>query len=89
MDVEYRISGSTSRVDLTYENGDGATEQKSDARVPWSLKFKGVSGQFLYISAQNQLSSGSVTCEIRLNGEVVKTATSNGEYVIASCSGKI
>lgn len=63
--------------------------QKNMVAVPWSLKFKGKTGKFVYISAQNQFSSGTVKCEILLDGKVVKEAESEGGYVIASCSGSI
>ena len=49
--------------------------------------FGGLSG-FVYISAQLQ-SSGTVTCEIKKGDQVIQSATSSGEYVIASCSGSV
>jgi len=85
-DIIYRISGSTSKASLTYENASGNTEQQ-DVRVPWELELEVPAGQFLYISAQNDRDSGSIRCEIVQDGKVVEEASSSGAYVIASCSG--
>ena len=85
--VEYWVTGTTSSVSLTYENKSGDTEQIASASVPWSLKFDAPPGQFLYVSAQNCRSSGNVTCQILINGVEQKTSTSQGGYVIATCSG--
>jgi hypothetical protein len=78
-------SGSAATVDVTYQDADGDTAQQSGVRVPWSHSV-GRGSDFLYISAQNQGSSGSVTCSIRNNGRVVKQATSSGAYVICTAS---
>jgi hypothetical protein len=86
--LTYRVHGSGSFVSLTYE-GAGGTEQIGNAQIPWSKSFPAKSGQFAYVAAQNVLDHGSVTCEILVDNVVVKTATSEGAYTIASCSGKL
>jgi hypothetical protein len=55
-------------------------------RLPWEMSFDAKGGSFLYVSAQNQSASGSVTCEILLDDESRTSSTSNGAYVIAECS---
>ncbi|MEV4137045.1 MmpS family transport accessory protein [Dactylosporangium sp. NPDC049742] len=57
----YVVSGSAAIVDVTYQNADGGTSQRSGVRVPWSLSI-GDGSDFLYISAQNKGDSGTVTC---------------------------
>lgn len=55
-----------------------------------SPSFSGLeSGQFLYISVQNQSASGTVTCSIVLDGKVISSNTSTGGYVIATCEGRV
>lgn len=88
MDIEYRITGTSDTVSITMENASGGTEQYDSRRVPYSYEFVAQEGQFLYISAQNNGERGTVTCEIVINGVVEKEATSQGAYVIASCSGR-
>ena len=85
--VEYRVTGSATSVSITLSNASENTEQYSNISLPYSYIFDSASGNFLYISAQNQGSSGSVTSTIYVDGDVFETATSSGEYVIASASG--
>jgi len=85
--VEYRISGSAYSVFITYANKTEGTSQEY-ANIPWAYSWSGAkSGQFLYVSAQNQWETGSVTVEIYKNGSLYKTSTSTGAYVIATASG--
>lgn len=47
------------------------------------------SGDFVYISVQNQQPAGSVTCRITVDGTVVSENTSTGGYTIATCQGNV
>jgi len=85
--VIYKVTGSASRVDVTYENEDGGTSQESNVSVPWSYSFEANYDTFVYISAQNQGESGTVTLTIYINGGKWKTSTSSGAYCIATASG--
>lgn len=96
--VTYRVEGSASVADITYENAFGDTSQESDIDVPLTRERDGgqglilndmEKGDFLYISAQNGDDSGSITCIIEVDGVVVKTNTSRGGYTIATCSGRL
>lgn len=92
--VLYEVEGTATSVDITYEAASG-TAQQSGLKVPLTRKSgtaKGISvtksaADFVYISAQNQDDSGSVTCKITVDGVVVSTVTSRGAYTIATCSG--
>lgn len=86
--VEYLVRGTASAASMTYATGGGGTSQTGDRTLPWSVTTTGfVSGQFVYISAQNGGSTGCVTVEIRKRGNSYKTEQSCGAYVIASASG--
>ncbi|MBI9099143.1 MAG: hypothetical protein JEY91_11730 [Spirochaetaceae bacterium] len=86
-DVKYSVTGTALTVDITIENENGGTSQYSDVAVPWEYSFTGWEGDFIYLSAQNQGSSGSVICTIYRNGGEYKSSTSSGAYVIATVSG--
>ena len=86
--VTYKVSGSASEASMTYSNSSGGTEQKK-TYIPWQTSFTAEPSTFLYVSAQNQGDTGSVTCEIWVDGELYKTSTSSGAYTIASCSGSV
>ena len=62
---------------------DGGAEGRVESRETMR------GGEFFHISAQNQGDSGSVTGTVEVDGKVVKTTTSTGGYVIASCSGSV
>lgn len=83
--ITYRVGGTTSSADLTYSTASGQ-EQQQNASLPWKKTFKVRRGEFamIDISAQNQ-GSGTVTCEIDVDGVKVKAAKSSGQYAIVSC----
>jgi hypothetical protein len=83
--VTYDLTGQGT-VSVTMQNKSGGTEQY-ETRLPYHLDLGGLSG-FVYISAQLQ-DSGTVTCEIKQGEQVIQTATSTGQYVIATCSGYV
>lgn len=92
--VLYEVEGTATGANLTLESGTG-TVQLNDKAVPLGNKTSGkrgitypmTRGHFVYLSAQNKGSSGTITCRITVDGVVVSTNTSSGGYAIASCSG--
>ena len=72
-------------ANITIENASGGTEQ-STVTFPYSLTFVREPGSFVYISGQLQ-GTGTISCQITSGGQVVETATSTGQFVIAGCSG--
>ncbi len=84
--VRYKVSCAS--CSLTYsDSGDNTQQHPADG--DWSLDFEGEPGQFLYLSAQNELASGSVSVSITVNGDQVDSATSTGGYVVATASGSV
>jgi hypothetical protein len=83
--VTYDLTGQGT-VSVTLQNATGGTEQ-FETRLPYHLDLGGLSG-FAYISAQLE-DTGTVTCTIKQGDQVIQTATSTGQYVIASCSGRV
>lgn len=97
--VKYVVSGTASTVDLTIENSSGGTSQYSDKTLPWEYEFtvsvSKYNSAFVYVSDQNNSSSGSVTSKIyekkstEDSYSLFKTSTSTGSYVIASSYGSL
>ena len=85
--------GQELRASLTYANATGGTEQLGLVYLPWSMKFTAESGAFLYLSAQAQgisvrpSAAMDIRVQIKVNGVVVKEATSRGAFTIATVSG--
>ncbi len=89
IDVRYEVTGSAKTVNITYENDSGGISQVTNVPLPWSISFSGDLEDYVYLSAQNQEETGSVTVTIFKNGDVFKRATSEGSFVIASVSGTL
>lgn len=88
--VTYRWSGTAGGVNVTMTNRQGNTEQASDRANDQELTIGSMRrGEFVYISVQNTGESGSVECEIEVDGTVIERASSTGAYVIATCSGTV
>ena len=86
--LEYRVTGSAARVSTTISNCSGGTSQFSNVSVPWSFTCSSVpTGQVVYVSAQNQQSSGCVRVAIYKRGSLYRDSESCGAFVIATASG--
>jgi hypothetical protein len=84
------ISGTARLADVLYQVGE-TQSQITDLTLPQRVAtLEAHSGDFVYLSAQISSSDGgSITCKISLNGQVLVTNTSSGDFVIASCSGRV
>lgn len=82
----YAVSGTASRALVTYRVGTAV--QQDLVTLPWS-SFPGPAspGTFLYVSAQNQGATGTVTVTIRVGDKTFKSATSTAPYGIATADG--
>lgn len=88
-EVEYRyeVSGTSGSYSITLQNADDNTQQYSNVGNGWWYKWNQTGTRWLYISAQNNNDSGSVTVKIIRNGKIVESNTSHGGYTIATVSG--
>ena len=84
--ITYEVTGTALAASLTFTNEDGGTSQESDVWLPWTYSFEAEEGDWVSILAQNTGDTGSVTVTIYRDGEVFRTSTSSGAYVIATAS---
>jgi hypothetical protein len=77
--VTYVVNGS-SAADVTY----GPSGSSFTGHAPMNVTKKLGSPPYYSITAQLQ-GSGSVSCEIKVNGKVMSKGTASGGYNIASC----
>jgi uncharacterized lipoprotein YehR (DUF1307 family) len=63
---KYEVTGTATRVSITYSNSDGGTAQLSNTEVPWTYEFSkdNTYSFFACLSAQNNNNTGSVTVKI-------------------------
>jgi uncharacterized protein (UPF0333 family) len=82
--VVLRVDGSSSAAFITYNNAQGGGEQV-EVTIPWEKGFTVSESIFLYVAAQNKNDTGTVNCKISVDGKTLKTSSSSGGYVIATC----
>jgi len=87
-EYSYEVSGSSGSYSVTLQNTDDNTQQWASVNSGWYYSWKQSGTRWLYISAQNNLSSGNVTVKIIKDGQVVASNTSYGGYSIATVSGE-
>lgn len=90
----YSVSGDSTDSNITYSNYTGNTsgsEQASNATLPFTKSYtvkQGGTFDFKRYSvyASTGQTGTSITCSIMLDGKVVSTNTSTGQYASAHCS---
>ena len=91
--VLYEVEGTTDYADVTMETPTGMSQispdvpmvRESDGRAGLEMEFS--SGAYVYLSAQNNRSHGTVSCRITVDGVVVSENSATGGYAIATCKG--
>ncbi len=89
IEIRYEVSGSAQLANVTYENGSGGTSQMTNIALPWSHTFSVEPNEYVYLYAQSQCETGSITVTIFKDGDVFRRATSEGSFVAASVSGDL
>lgn len=91
--VEYFIDGTAVSASITTQTPTG-TSQQANVDVPLTTTSGGRGlracfdhGEFVYISAQNDGSTGNLQCRIDVEGVTISSNTSSGAYSIATCDG--
>lgn len=80
IDVTYEMAHGTAQKSVTL--CDGPTSQIVD-------EFVGSSRDFVYLAAQNGRYYAKISCKIYIDSYLVYHTESQGQHVIASCSGSI
>lgn len=87
--AEYSITGTATRVNVTYSSGGGGSSQVSNMTLPWTYPLSDLKkDDFLYVSAQiANTSGGSITVSITKDGKPFQTGYASGFAAIATASG--
>lgn len=79
--------------DTTYEMPSGTSQKPvsiCDGKTSTVVdKRSGNSGDFVYLSVQNDKQSARIGCEIYIDGKLAYQNYSQGQYVITDCSGRV
>jgi hypothetical protein len=86
--IVYSVTGD-GQADITYNtytNGNSGTQQATGQNLPWKATIT-ESGLFNLYSVGGTLTSGSsVTCSITVDGKVLSTHSSTGQFASADCT---
>lgn len=84
---KYEVSGSAGDFSITCEGAPSGTVQYANVGSGWAYTWTQTGTRWLYMSAQNNTGSGTVTVKIIRDGKVLAQQTSSGAYVIATVDG--
>lgn len=92
-EIVYTVTGDSGKASVTYSaDGKGSTQQDNAASLPWTHKMTLKQGlvdlNVLTVIAQNS-GDGKIACSISVDGKEVKTATSSGQFAIATCTSDL
>jgi heme/copper-type cytochrome/quinol oxidase subunit 2 len=82
--VTLSVTGTAHAASITYTNGNDGIEQINAVKLPWQKTFNCKGTTNFYLSAQNLYLEGTIITTILHNNEIIRTAESQGQYVIAS-----
>jgi hypothetical protein len=83
----YEVTGTSGNYSVTIQNTDNNTQQWSTVGNGWKYNWTQTGTRWLYLSAQNNNSTGNVTVKIYRGSKVVAENTSYGGYSIATVDG--
>lgn len=88
--VVYEVtSDSGTATNVTYFGENAQQSQATDVALPWKSKeFDSKKVTIKGVTAQNG-GSGSISCKIIVDGKVEAENSSEGQYAVVSCNGKL
>lgn len=87
--VKYQVTGTAQTVNVTIVNTDVDKSQFKGIPTPWTYTFSSSYDTWVYCSAQNLGTSGSVTVTIYVDDVQFEQSTRTGAYGSATASGSI
>lgn len=82
--IKYEVT--CKECEVMYTNETGGHDKVEKVFGSWSQDITAKGDDFLYLNAQNHDCADPITASISVNGKIVKTETSRGEFSIASAS---
>jgi hypothetical protein len=85
--VTFAIRGSVRRASVTYTT-PGGQKRRSVVSPPWSKTFTVADGKSVDVSAHST-GGGELTCTLKVDGELLKSATSSGDSATVDCGDSL
>ncbi|MDJ0752624.1 MAG: hypothetical protein QNJ45_03835 [Ardenticatenaceae bacterium] len=83
--VRYEVSGTSPEFDIRYRNELNGVET-TVVNSGWVREFEVESYYNINLRASNRNNSGTVSCKIFVDGELVAQAESSGKFKFAACN---
>jgi len=87
--VEYVVSGTATSALVTMNGPNGDVVQYVNAFLPKIYRYSDYKDWFIYVSAQNNGTTGIIVVAIFIDDVLYKSDTNSGAYVTAVVSGTI
>ena len=84
---KYYVSGTSGSYSVTIENANNNTQQFDPIGNGWAYTWEQTGKRWLYLSAQNNNSTGTVVVRIYKDGVIIASNKSVGGHTIADVSG--
>ena len=85
--VTYRVDGSASMAVVTYRLKDGASTRPEDVSLPWKKTVEFTESRVVILTASNPIQTGTIRCQLLLDGKVWKQDEANSEAGKVACAG--
>jgi hypothetical protein len=86
--VEFRVTGSASRADVTYKVGVfGDPTNEQGVSVPWSASRGGYGGDDVYVTAEAH--GGKIKCTVLVDDQALDSDTSNNDVPFCAAAGRV
>jgi hypothetical protein len=86
--IVYEVISDSTLSSVTYFDENSAEKQETGATAPWSKTVVNTS-TYAIAGLGAQTNGQSITCRITVNGRVVDTKTSTGQYAVVNCTAPI
>jgi len=85
--VTYRVGGTTSTAVITYTAADGVSTDTFESAVPWKKSIRYPKTTIVILTAGNPTQTGSIECQLLLDGKVWKSNSTKMPGDKVSCAG--
>jgi hypothetical protein len=85
--ITYRFEGTCSG-DIVYTGRNGKTHILEQVESGWKTNFVADSDDYLFVSATNNCSVGTISVKIFRDGRLYKSKTESGAFVTVSAAGQ-
>lgn len=85
--LTFRVDASGGYANITFEAGDQKITESTTVTTPWERRVVVARGKQVYLTASNPSQTGSISCAIRLDGQVWKNEKIDTPKDGVACAG--